>query len=122
MENMDGNGKVHRGPPFAMIGTGFVVLPASRVVEMIEHNARVQAKENLLLSALFRKAANAFREWSKQAECGQLFSVPEVNLHIIRMSIYAPPFGVVSDAAEKAAKAREDAKQVEPLTSRIALA
>jgi len=129
MESMDSNGKIAHGPPFAMIGQGFVVLPASKVVEMIEVNVRAQAKENLLLSALFRKTADAFREWSKQAECGQVFSVPEVNLQIIRLSIYAPMSVVVSEAAEKSAQAKREAgedsfhvKQDEPKAPRIALA
>lgn len=116
MENVpkNGQGEVH-GPWFAMCGSATAILPMSKVVEMIQANIQAQATQNLALSALFRKVADAFRDWSRASEPGWVFFAPEVNLHIIRLASGAQQAVVVSEAMEAAAKARQE----ESSTSRI---
>ena len=105
------------GPPYAVIGTGLGILPHAGVIEMLEKNILLQGKENLAIVPLFRKAQEAFRDWSKIAEPGWWLRAPEVNLIIIRMSIVQPAT-VPSDAASEQA----EAAQAEPGESRLRIA
>lgn len=95
--------------PFAMMGTAFVVLPPGGVIEMLEKNAITQTKGNLTLGILFRKIADDFRDWSKHAEPGCVFHAPEVNLHIVRLSAFAPLCMSLSVEAQKRAESAEGA-------------
>jgi hypothetical protein len=97
------------GPPFAVIGTGLVIVPRAGVIEMLEKNILLHGKQNLALVPIFRKVQEDFRVWSKDAEPGWTFRAHEVGLVIIRMSV-AGMFISLSDAARKQA----DAAQADP--------
>jgi hypothetical protein len=105
---MNNNGHPDKGPPFAVIGTGFSILPRDGVLEMLEKNILLQGKENLVLAPLFRKTKEDFREFAKIAEPGSLFRAPEINLFIIRLSMFAPIATSLSDAARKQAEAAQE--------------
>jgi len=110
---MSTNGSVNQGPPFAVFGTAFNIVPRAAVIEMLESNAQAQAKGNLALGPLFRKVADDFRAWSKDSEPGWVFRAPEVNLHIVRLATFAPLCTSLSEAARKKAEA-EAAAPAEP--------
>lgn len=94
--------------PFAVMGTVFNVLPSSGVIEMLEKNAIAQTKGNLTLGSLFRKIVDDFRKWSKDAEPGCVFSAPEVKLHIVRLSAFAPLATSLSVEAQKRVESAEE--------------
>ena len=94
------NGSSGSGPPFAVIGTSFVVLGYSGVVELLEKNAAAQSAGNLAVGPVFRKVADDFRSWGRMAEPGWCFVSPEVGLTVVRLSVLPPTvsvFKVVED-------------------------
>ena len=101
VEGVEANGRGHSGPPFAMCGKDFSVLPASKIVELLEVNARAKGAVNLSLGPIFREAADDFREWSRTAEPGMFFQAPEIRLKVVRLSMYAATATFLSSAAQK---------------------
>src|SRR4030067_1599227 len=104
------NGKTDLGPPFAVIGSGFSVVPRAAVIEMLEKNALMQTKGNLLAGSLFRRIADSFRDWSRTAEPGAAFQAREANLVVIRLSAFIPVTMFLTEEARK----QMEAAQAEP--------
>ena len=107
---MNNNGKTDLGPPFAVIGTGFMILPRDGIIEMLEKNALMQTKGNLLMGPLFRRIADSFRDWSRVAEPGGRFQAPEIHLIVIRLSAFIPTAVFLTEEAHK----QMEAAQPEP--------
>ena len=102
------NGQNTINAPFAVFGDQFIVQAAGGVIEMLEKNGISIAKTNLTLSAFFRKVADDFRNWAKQAEPGCVFQASEISLHIVRLSAFAPLASSMSDAVQEHTEALED--------------
>ncbi len=117
MSELNGKDKVGHGPPYAVLGTQFSIVPQSAVLEMLEKNAQLQSKGNLTLGPLFRQVADNFRDWAKDSEPGCLFQAPEVKLIVIRLSTFAPIATCLSEEARKQAEAAKP-----PLSDRLKIA
>jgi len=107
---MSNNGKADPGSPFAFIGAKFAVMSRDEILESLARDGLLQGKENLAAGPVFRLTADNFRDWAKAAEPGGMFRAPEVGLHIIRLSRFAPMATSLSEEAQK----RIDDAQADP--------
>lgn len=97
------------GAPYAFIGDACSLVTHEGVLTLLERNAQLHGKTNLLKGPQFRKIADDFRNWSRECEPGWIFRAPEVKLTIIRLASSAPQ--VLSVSEEMAKKIAEQVQQ-----------